>query len=210
MKNRIVGLAAAVGLVALSNFAVAQNPPVAAVPEDPARQELRAVRDAMVKAFNERDYDGFVRHLHPNVVATWQNAEVARHPDGVKAFMNKMTEGDAKVVDRMQTDLKLDEAASLYNGGNTAIAFGSVDQSFKLAKGGELALTSRWTATFVKEDGRWLLAAIQVSGDLFHNPVLAVAARKTAQWVGFGSLFVGLFAGWMLGRTRKGKAPLPA
>jgi uncharacterized protein (TIGR02246 family) len=209
MKNWIIGVVVAVGLVALPNFAVAQNPPAAA-PEDPAHQELRAIRDAMVKAFNDRDYDGFLRHLHPNVVATWQNAEVARHPDGVKAFMKKMSEGDTKVVDSVQADLKVDELASLYNDRNTAIAFGSVDQNFKLTGGGELALTSRWTATFVKEDGRWLLAAFHVSGDLFHNPVLAVAARKTAQWVGFGSLFVGLVAGWMLGRTRKGKAPSPA
>src|SRR4029077_8627166 len=127
-------------------------------PEDPAHQELRAVKDAMVKAFNDRDYDGFLRLLHPNVVATWQNGEVVRHPDGVKEFMKKMSEGDTKVVDSVQAELKVDELTSLYHDKKTGVALGCVDQNFKFANGNQMLLTSRWTATFVKEDGHWLLA----------------------------------------------------
>jgi ketosteroid isomerase-like protein len=180
------------------------------VPEDPAHQELRAIKDAMVKAFNARDYPGFLRHLHPNVVATWQDSEVARHPEGVEAFMRKMSEGDTKVVERVQADLKVDELTSLYNDKNTGVAFGTVDQEFTFANGKQLQLTSRWTATFVKENGRWLVVAFHVSANVFNNPIIALAVKKTALWVGLGAAVVGLMAGWMLGRLRKVKAPSPA
>jgi uncharacterized protein (TIGR02246 family) len=205
--KKIIANIAVLAFIAIANRAPAESPPGAAATEDPAHQELRTVRDAMVKAFNERDYDGFLRHMHPNVVATWQNAEVARHPDGIKAYMKKMSEGDTKVVESVTAELKVDELATLYNDRNTAVAAGSVDQNFKLTGGKELALTSRWTATFVKENGQWLLAAFHVSGDIFNNPVLNLAVRKTSQWVGIGAAVIGLAAGWMLGRMRRTKAP---
>ena len=75
-------------------FFLGLPPARAAAPEDPEHAELRAIKDALVNAFNQRDYDGFLRHVHPNIVATWQNAEVARRPDGIRAFMKKMTEGE--------------------------------------------------------------------------------------------------------------------
>jgi len=210
MKHSMIGLVAVVSWIALNSFAGEPGPAAAAAPEDPAHQELRAVRDAMVKAFNERDYDGFLRHLHPDIVATWQNGEVVRHPEGLKAFMKKMSEGDTKVVESVQADLKVDELASLYSDKKTAVAFGSVDQNFKLANGKDLQLTSRWTATFVREDGRWLLAAFHVSANVFDNPVLGMAIKKTAMAVGVGSAAIGLIAGWMVGKTRKAKAPAAA
>ncbi|HEY2953169.1 MAG TPA: nuclear transport factor 2 family protein [Verrucomicrobiae bacterium] len=193
--------------VAITTLAGEPGPPATAVPEDPAHQELRAVRDAMVAAFNQRDYDGFLRHLHPNIVATWQDGEVVRHPEGVKAFMKKMSEGETKVVESVQADLKVDELTSLYNNKQTGVAFGSVEQNFKLANGKQLLLNSRWTASFIKEDNRWLLAAFHVSADVFDNPVLGMAVKKTAMGVGLGAAAIGLILGWVLGRSRKAKAP---
>jgi ketosteroid isomerase-like protein len=181
----------------------AQAAPVA-TPEDPAHQELRAIRDALVTAFNNRDYDGFLRHLHPNVVATWQNAEVARRHDGIKAFMKKMSEGESKQVESAQAKVEVDELASLYQ--NSCVAFGSLAQDFKFFDGREIPLKSRWTATFIKEDGRWLLAAIHISANIFDNPILGLAVRKTALWTGVGAVVLGGLGGWLIGRRRRAKA----
>jgi hypothetical protein len=209
MKQIMTPLVLAVGLVASAITGRAQNPAATAL-EDPAHQELRTIKEAMVKAFNARDYAGFLRYLHPNVVATWQNSEVARHPAGVEAFMRKMSEGDAKVVERVQADLKVDELTSLYLDKNTGVAFGAVDQDFEFASGKHLQLTSRWTATFVKENGHWLLVAFHVSANIFDNPIITLAVKKTALGMGVGSALIGLIAGWMLGRLRKAKALSPS
>ena len=47
-------------------------------------EELRALRDGLVKATNESNIDLLLTHLHPNVVVTWQNAEVSRGHAGVR------------------------------------------------------------------------------------------------------------------------------
>ena len=181
-------------------------PAHAAAPEDPEHAELRAIKDALVTAFNQRDADGFLRHMHPNIVATWQNAEVSRRPDGIRAFMKKVTEGETKQVQSVQAKVEVDELTSLYGEKKTGVAFGSVEQDFKFFDGREIALKSRWTATFIKEDGRWLLAAIHVSANVFDNPVLSLAVRKTAMWSGLGALAVGGVVGWIIGRRRRAVA----
>ena len=204
MKTLRSPILAVVVLALTSLGAEAQIPPASA-PEDPTHQELRTIKDALVTAFNARDYAGFLRHLHPNVVATWQNAEVARRHDGIEAFMKRMSEGESKEVESVQAKLEVDELASLY--GNASVAFGSLDQNFKFVDGREIRLVSRWTGTFIKEDGRWLLAAIHVSANVFDNPVLKLAVRKTALWTGLGAVALGLVlgggAGWLIGKRRK-------
>lgn len=190
-----------------TGFLVALIPARAAAPEDAEHAELRAIKDALVTAFNERDEAGFVRHVHPNIVATWQNAEVSRHPDGIRAYMKKMSEGKTKKVQSVQTKVEVDEVASLYGEMKTAVAFGNLEQDFKFTDGKEIVLKSRYTATFIKEEGRWLLAAIHVSANVFDNPVLSSAVRQTAMWSGFGALAVGGVVGWIVGRRRR-PAPL--
>ena len=180
---------------------VSAQTPAAPVAEDPAHQELRAIKDAMVNAFNQKDTDAFMKHVHPNVVVTWQNAEVARHPEGIKAFWKKMGEGDSKVVESTKATVNVDELTSLY--GDTGVAFGSLDQDFKFTDGKEFKLPNRWTATFVKQDGHWLLAAFHVSANVFENPMLSLVLRKTASWVGGISLVLGLALGWFVARRCK-------
>ena len=172
--------------------------------EDPAHQELRAIKESLVTAFNKRDYDAFMHHLHTNVVATWQNAEVARGHEGIRAFMRKMSEGESKQVESVQAKVEVDELASLYK--DTAVAFGSVEQDFKFFDGRDIDLKSRWTATFIKADGRWQVAAVHVSANVFDNPILGLAIRKTALWAGAAAVVVGGLAGWFAGRRRKAVA----
>jgi hypothetical protein len=52
----------------------------------------------------------------------------------------------------------------------------------------------------VKEDGRWQIAGLHVSANLFNNPILDMAIKKTAWWAGGGALVVGLLLGIVIGR----------
>jgi len=206
MKKRLTFLAFVSGVLFSTPALFAQG--VTASPDDAAHQELRAIKDTVLTAFNKRDYDGFLRNLHPNVVATWQNAEVARHPEGVRAFMKKMSEGDTKQVESAKADLTADEPTTFYNDKNTGVVFGDLVQDFKFVDGTNVTLKSRWTATFVRENGRWLMAAVHVSANIFDNPVLGIAVKKTAMRVGIGAAVVGIVIGWLIGRTRKTKPTL--
>jgi ketosteroid isomerase-like protein len=183
--------------------------------------ELRALRDALLVAWQHRDLDALLNHVAPNVVVTWQNGEVSRGPDGLRKFNGEVMNGRDGVVAKVASTLKVDELSILY-GNETAIAFGSIHDDLTLNRsiaraaflgaGNVLALDSRWTATLVKMDGQWKVASYQVSTDAFSNPILSAAiaaGERSATLAGIGGLVVGAILAWFLLRRRGGNAKTP-
>jgi uncharacterized protein (TIGR02246 family) len=172
--------------------AIAQESEPAA--EDPAHNELRALRDGMLDAFEKQDIERMLTFLAPDVVIVVQNAEVIRGHDGVRDFHKRMSEGEDRAVESMTSDLKVDELSTLY-GDDTAVSFGTMDDHFKLRRGMEFDLHSRWTATVVRQDGRWQLASFQVSTNMFDNGVSNLYRKWTAITSGGIALLAGLVVG---------------
>jgi ketosteroid isomerase-like protein len=194
-------LAVAVALVVPGQLpAIGQEVPAQ---EDPAHNELRALKRGAEEAFNKGDIDGLLsRYVRTDVIVTWQNAEVNRGHGGVKAFYSRMMAGPDKVVASVTTSIGVDELSHLY-GANTATALGDMQQHFKLTDGLEFDLPSRWTATLIKEDNRWRIAAFHVSTNVFDNGVLHTALRRTAYWVGGIAGGIALVLGIVIGRFSK-------
>ena len=168
--------------------------------EDPAHAELRALRDELVDAVNKRDMPRLLRHLHPDVVVTWQNAEVSRHPDGVRAYLTRMLEGPSSIVESFSTSVTVDELTILH-GGDTGVSFGSSIDRFALRGAQTFDLHSRWSATLVRFDGRWVIASFHSSTNLFDNPLLN-GAKRLAMYGAAGALAAGLIVGFVVGRRR--------
>lgn len=166
--------------------------------EDPAHNELRAVRDGLLAAMNSGDIEAQLPFLHPNVVVTWHNAEVSRGRDGVRKYLDRMLNGPAKVVEKFGADVKVDELSVVY-GGDTAIAFGSALERFTMAGGRKFEFTGRWSATLVKEDGKWLVANLHTSDNIFDNPLLN-GVTKMVRYLAGGGVALGALVGWLLGR----------
>jgi ketosteroid isomerase-like protein len=169
--------------------------------DEATHNELRALRDGLIDALNRGDIERELTFVHPNVVMTAPNNEVSRGREGVRAYWTKMMKGPKRVVDSFHCEVSVDELTILY-GGDTGISFGSAQQHYKMASGLKLDVTTRWTATLVKENGRWLIASLHVSASLFDNPLLT-AAKRIAYWAGGIALLVGLAAGFFLGRRRQ-------
>jgi ketosteroid isomerase-like protein len=144
--------------------------------EDPAHNELRAVRDGLLAGMNKGDIEAQLAYLHTNVVVTWHNAEVSRGHEGVRKYLDRMLKGSNKVVEKFSADVTVDELSILY-GGDTAIAFGSAQERFTLAGGRQFDFTGRWSATLVKEGGKWLIANLHTSNNIFDNALLNAAKR---------------------------------
>lgn len=168
-----------------------------AAPEDPAHNELRTLRTQVIEAITKGDIDAVLSHVHPQVVVTWQNAEVCRGGAELKAFFERMGKATFKGYKVPPTP---DDLTVLY-GGDTGVSFGYVIGQYHLL-GKELEFKSRWTATLVKENGKWLLASYHVSLDALDNPLLN-AAEKSLIWVAVGTGVFGLLAGLLIGRRRK-------
>jgi ketosteroid isomerase-like protein len=186
----------AAGLLALSTGAVAPPQPV----EDPAHAELRVLRDNLVDAVNKKDVEALLKQLHPDVVVTWQNAEVSRKPEGVRAYLARMLQGPDRIVDDFTTSVAVDELTILH-GGDTGISFGTSTDHFKLRSGQSFDLRSRWSATVVRQDNRWVVASFHASVNLFDNPLLN-GAKTLAIGSAAGALVVGLAIGFLIARFR--------
>jgi hypothetical protein len=169
--------------------------------EDPAHADLRQLRDGLLSAMNKGDLDATLKLLHTNCVITWHNAEVSRGHQGVRDYYNRVMTGPNRIVDSFHCDVKVDQLTSLY-GTNTGVCFGSSDEQFKLANGKNLNVKGRWTATLIKEDGRWLIASLHVSTNLFDNVMLDLSKKATG--VASAVCFVvGVLIGWFVRRRRK-------
>jgi ketosteroid isomerase-like protein len=166
----------------------------AAQDQDGMHNELRNMRDEMMAAFQARDIDALLKHLHPNVVVTWQNAEVSRGRDGVRQFYQKMMEGEVSRVKNVTADLVVDELSIIF-GDDTAIAFGTLNENFELRSGLSFNLANRWTATAVREQGQWQLVAFQVSTNMFENGL----QDRLLQWNAIKSGGIALPVGVVVG-----------
>lgn len=169
--------------------------------DEAVHNELRALRDGMLEAIKKGDIDRQLSYLHPNVVVSWQNAEVSRGRDGVRTYLNRMLRGADKFVDSYSTELNVDELTILY-GGDTGISFGSAVDHFKLSSGSSLDIPSRWSATLVNEGGKWLIASVHSSTNLFDNPLLTTA-KQLVYIVGGICLVLGVVVGFFLGRRKR-------
>jgi ketosteroid isomerase-like protein len=163
-------------------------------PVDPAHDELRALRTAVIDAITKGDIDAVVTYLHPNVVVTWQNNEVCRGHKGLREFFERMGKNAFKGYKVPPTP---DELTILY-GGDTGVSFGQTIGQYKLL-GKDYELKSRWTATVVKENGRWLLASYHISTNVLDNPLLNTA-RQSLYIAGGVALLLGLGAGLLIAR----------
>ena len=49
----------------------------------------------------------------------------------------------------------------------------------------EFDLTTRWTATFVRKEGKWRIAAFHASVNMFDNELLRLIVRRAILWTSF-------------------------
>src|SRR6185369_8770778 len=107
--------------------------------EDAAHNELRALRTEVIEAITKGDFDSVLRHVHTNVVITWQNNEVCRGHKGLLDFFNRMGKDAFKGYKVPPTP---DELTILY-GGDTGISFGHTVAQYTIV-GKTIEMTSRW------------------------------------------------------------------
>lgn len=164
-------------------------------------QELNALRQGMVEAFNKGDIDALIGFLSPSVVVIWQSGEVNQGPEAVRQYYKRMIQGPNSVVKSVSFSPVV-EGRHFY--GNTAVSYGSLNDHLTLRDGSDLPFNSRWSATLEKDgSGRWLLTSFHVSANIFENPVTSMVARRVGLWAGIGGFVGGFIVGGVILRRRK-------
>jgi hypothetical protein len=70
------------------------------------------------------------------------------------------------------------------------------DAFFPVARG-PFQLSSRWTSTSVKADGRWKVASMHLSANVFTNSLIE-EAKRAALYAAAGGLAAGLILGGLV------------
>jgi ketosteroid isomerase-like protein len=173
--------------------AFAQNTPPSS--NEDAATAINRLREGLVTSFKKGDIDTLLTYLDTDVVVTWQNGEVCRGPDAVRAFYQRMMKGEKPVVREIKSE---PEVLGRQLHGDVAISWGNLHDHFVLTDGSDLPFNSVFTASIAKRGDRWLVTAFHTSVNVFENPVISYAMRKTVLWTGLGAGLVGIVLGWII------------
>jgi ketosteroid isomerase-like protein len=166
--------------------------PDTAVDEEAAiHNELVALREGLTKAIEERDIDAVLKFVHKNVVVTWQNNDVVRGEAGMRDFWEAT--GATRDVFKYYTSKPAATEKTILYGGDMGIVFGNSVGHYAIP-GKEFDMENRWSATVLKEDGRWVIGSYHVSANVLDNPVLDIA-KSSLSLVGGIMLIVGIVLG---------------
>lgn len=203
IKNRLIVIAILVGVV--SQSIVAQEPATTpANNQEAIHDQLRELRDNMLEAIGKKDKQRVLALVDENVVITTQDGDklvAIRGRAAVDDYLERLLTGPSPGVQDLKLNLKVDEKTILY-GDKMGVAYGSSEDEYRLRSGASFTLPTRWMATVVQRDDGWKLAGLQVSTNLFENPVLnGLRNSMRYSWALAGG--VGLLLGLFLGRRSR-------
>lgn len=171
-------------------------------PSDQDKQEhdkLRALLGTFTQAFNTRNLDPLLPHLHPNFSVTMINQDVVTSPAELKSYLDKQFNGPNALL----TDVKIKPEADVlttFVEGRIGINRGSSVDTYTLKDGRVVTLNTRWTGTAIKDGDTWKVLNAHIGLNAIDNPILEGMEKLKWMWVG-GALVVGLIAGFLAGRV---------
>jgi ketosteroid isomerase-like protein len=174
-----------------------------AIDEEALHQQLRDMSAALEGALDARDKDAILAEFAPELHFTSINNEHISGMDEAGAYFDQMLAGENSFIQEMRVTLEPEALSTIYLEGPVAISAGSSDAYFKTTSGVDMSAPLRWTATMVREDGGWKVAAAHFSANIFDNPLSSKLTRY-ATVIGVIIAVVFLTLGFFLGRRGRG------
>jgi len=200
------------GLLIGSTTATAQTARPAPAPTpaqiEALHNDLRAVRDRLVQAVNQKNIVALTAELSPQVAFTAINNDTVTGIENVKAYFDRMMGGSSRFLNDFSIKVESDSLSTLYADNRVAVATGRADTFLDLRGGSGMKYTVplRWTATLERTTGPWKLAAIHFSADLSDNPYLSALStfwKWVAALIGIAGLGLGYLIAWKRGRAKQ-------
>jgi hypothetical protein len=183
--------------------AEAPPPSDASQVDDLVHDQLRKLRTNVEAATAAGDWQSLTQFLTSQVIVTWLDGTQSHGPAAVVEYLESKSGGPDPIVEKFSLTTDVKELSDLY-GENTATAYGTATSNFVL-RGRELSISGPWSATMVRENGQWKLAALSASVGAFDNPVLTWTWRLV--WiVGVIAGLLGLVVGWFSRRPKPSSA----
>lgn len=151
---------------------------------------LRALMARVTQAVNAQDIDGLTACFTKTFVFTTVDQSVLTDTLSTRNYYDRMLHSKSSPIKGYHV-APMADVLTVFVDGITGYCYGTSDDAYTLRKGGRTVhMASRWTATVVKEDGEWKMAAVHTGVNVMDNTVLRVNTlpwwRKLLIAVGIG------------------------
>lgn len=198
MLRRISMMFIAIVLLAAPSTAIAQE----ANAED--HEQLRALLTNLTEVVNAGRFDEVEKYLYEPFSATMINQETVTTPEELKAYFEKWVTGEGALIESITMAPEADEQTTIYDGKYGTVR-GSNVETYELATGNAYSLTSRWTATMIKDEGQWKILTIHSGVNIIDNPILTAAKESLTLFAAggvAGGVLGTLILCWLFRRRR--------
>ena len=167
--------------------------------------ELRALLRTATDAMNTGNFDALRPLFYDKFSITTVDQELFTNLDNFKAYYEGLLKGGNAQLKSIVFHPEAD-ALTEFVGDNIGLSHGTSTDTYTFADGDVRTMTSRWTATVYKGNGKWKILNLHIGTNLLDNPVTATLkgyVKKAAIVGGVGGLIIGLIIAWFLrGRRR--------
>ena len=170
------------------------------LPEDKQdHEQLRTLLTTFTQAFNSRNLDPLLPHLHPNFTVTMVNQDVVTQPAELKSYLDKQFSGPNPLIKDVKIKPEADILTVFVNGKIGIKRDSSVD-TYTLPDGRVVTLNTRWTGTAIKDGETWKVLNAHIGLNAIDNPILDAMEKLKWMWAG-GALVLGIVLGFLAGRV---------
>jgi hypothetical protein len=168
-------------------------------------EELRAMLKTATEAMNTRNFDALVPLFHNTFSITTVDQKLFTNLAEFKAYYESLYNGENAPLKSIVFKPEAD-ALTEFVGENIGLSHGTSTDTYNFSDGDTRVMASRWTATVIKDNGKWKIVNLHIGANLFDNPVVSAVksyAYKAGIGAGLGGLIVGFAVAWMLKGKRR-------
>ena len=167
--------------------------------------ELRAMLKTATDAMNSKNLDALAPLFYNKFSITTVDQKLFTNLADFKAYYESLYNGDNAPLKSIAFKPEAD-ALTEFIGDNIGLSHGTSTDTYTFSDGDTRAMTSRWTATVFKDNGKWKILNLHIGADLLTNPVVSTLKSyvyKAGIGAGLGGLIVGFAVAWLLRGKRR-------
>lgn len=175
------------------------------VTADKEHEALRELNQNVTASLNNVDFNAFQQYLTEPFDLVFADQKSITSIQQLKDYYAEMTSEAGGGMESIKFEPTAD-ALTRFIGANTGITRGTSVDTFTRKDGRKVVINSRWTATVVKDAGKWKITALHAGVNLLDNAYfkLVTGKMKTMMYGAAALAFlIGLGLGFVVGRRRR-------
>lgn len=166
-------------------------------------EALRALLRQAKEAVNSKNFEALRPLFHEKFTVTTVDQKLFANFDDFKNHFTQLLGSTNAPLTSITFNPEAD-ALTQFIGDNIGLSTGISTDTYHFSDGDTRTMTSRWTATLVKDAGKWEILNLHIGANLLDNPVTE-AAKSYVYKVGIGAGLGGLVIGFLIAWLARGK-----